>query len=236
MSSTKLLERLSEISRTSLQDSELIHQACIHKSLYGSQEIPKPNNERLEFLGDAVLDLVIGTFLMKRYPEADEGVLSKYRSSVVNTRVLSQAIRQLKLASFIKMSFGEERSGGRDKNSILANFFEALAGALYIAYGFKVAEKFILSGLKDELKKLTVKPFEEDYKSQLQEFCQKTFKQLPSYVLVKSSGPDHNKKFTVSVVLENGLESLGVANSKKQAEQICAQKMLGLLAEKSVEL
>jgi ribonuclease-3 len=181
------------------------------------------NNERLEFLGDTVLGVSVAGYLYKNMPDKTEGELSKIKSVVVSEMTLSQIALNIGIDSLLMLGKGEELSGGRQKKAILADAVEAVIGAVYLDSGFAAADKFVLSLLVPEINKVVENKHLRDYKTMLQEYCQKKFKHYPEYVLVKKTGPDHDRTFLVSVEL-NG-ESYGPerGKNKKEAEQAAAK-------------
>jgi ribonuclease-3 len=188
------------------------------------------DNERLEFLGDAVLDLAVSHILMEIFQESKEGDLSKFRASVVNERGLSQVAKELGLGEFLLLGKGEELSGGREKPSILANTVEALLGALYLDAGFTKTKEIIHKLFSPYIDQLDSGGGMDDYKSLLQEFTQETFKSRPEYVLVDESGPAHAKNFRVAVRVDGDVVAEGLGRSKKEAEQKAAKEAFSCLS------
>lgn len=182
------------------------------------------HNETLEFLGDAVLDLAVSDILMRRFPEKTEGDLSKMRAALVNAATLAEKAAELKLGAALRMGKGEERSGGREKKSILAGAFEALLGAIYWDGGYeparRVVERYFLPDVEE--KKLG----QQDYKTRLQEISQMLFHEPPVYKLVAETGPDHEKRFATEIVVGGKVLARGEGRSKKQAEQQAAERAL----------
>lgn len=182
------------------------------------------DNERMEFLGDAVLDLAVSDILMEAFQEAREGPLSKWRASVVNEKVLSELARELELGNYLYLGRGEEMSGGREKPSILADTLEAVLGAVYLDSGFETAKEIIRNLLLYHIEKLKGPGLDEDFKSLLQEYTQETHKTRPEYVLVSESGPPHDRTFRVALVIKGRTVSKGEGKSKKEAEQKAARE------------
>ncbi len=182
------------------------------------------HNETFEFLGDAVLNLAVSDLLMRCYPEKSEGDLSKMRASLVNSAVLADKAAQLQLGPLLRMGKGEERSGGREKSSILAGAFEALLGGIYWEGGYEAArgvvERYFAADIKE--KKLG----QQDYKTRLQEISQMLFRAPPTYRLVAESGPDHEKRFATEIIIGGRVLGRGEGKSKKQAEQAAARMAL----------
>lgn len=214
----------------SFRNMALIKQAVIHSSYVNeAEESEISDNERLEFLGDAVLELAISHILMDKFPNAKEGELSRYRSSLVNEESLSHIAKGIGLGEYLKLGKGEERTGGRDKPSILADAFEALVGAIYLDSGFKstrdVVRRLFTSAVEN------IDTLGKDYKTLLQEYTQEKFKIRPGYKVLEEEGPPHNKTFTVGVILNGRLISKGKGKSKKDAEQMGAKEAYFWLRE-----
>ena len=187
------------------------------------------DNERLEFLGDAVLDLAISHILMELFQESKEGDLSKYRAMVVNERGLCKVARELDLGECLMLGRGEEMSRGREKSSILANTMEALLGALYLDAGFDKTKEIVYRLFSPLLVRIDSGMVPNDYKSQLQEYTQGTYKSRPEYVLLEESGPPHNKTFRVALRLDGKIMAEAEGKSKKEAEQRAAKEALPCL-------
>ena len=188
-------------------------------------------NERLEFLGDAVLGFIVGSYVFKHFPEIPEGELTKLRASVVCEAMLSKKARMINLGGYLRLGRGEEMTGGRDRVSILADAFEALIGAIYMDGGIENAEKFVLAQLEDEIKDMRVKFKTLDSKTNLQEVIQRTSKIPLEYKITDEKGPAHNKVFTASVSHNGKVLGVGTGASKKEAEQAAAQQALKNLGE-----
>lgn len=209
------------------KNKELLKQAFIHRSyLNENRSIKLEHNERLEFLGDAVLELVITDYLYKKYPEKNEGELTAYRSSLVNSVTLAGAAEKIGMNSFLLLSKGESKDVGRARQVILANTFEALVGALYIDQGYEGASKFIAEQLFGLIEEIVENKSFIDAKSRFQEEAQEKVGATPLYKLLKESGPDHNKVFTVGVFLREEMIITGEGKSKQEAEQDAAEKAL----------
>ena len=192
--------------------------ALTHRS-FGEGE----NNEKLEFLGDAVLALAMADLLMARFPEAREGDLSKMRASLVNAGVLARKARELGLGPWLRLGKGEEKSGGRDKVSILAAAFEAVVGAIYTDGGLAPAQRVVESLFVDDIGGPAA---ERDYKTELQEVAYRRYRSQPVYELVAASGPDHAKRFTTRIRIAGKDLGTGEGGSKKQSEQSAARAAL----------
>ncbi len=205
----------------------LLEEALTHKShLQGKTDESLKDNERLEFLGDAVLDLIISDYLAQTFPEWAEGDLSKTRANLVRQSSLAQAARRLQLGEFLRLGKGEEQTQGRGKSSLLANALEAVIAAIYLDGGLVPARDFVLKALEDNLRGVghsNLVVDRQDYKSQLQEWCQQQFSTIPEYCLVSESGPDHKKVFEVEVSIQGRIQGRGIGYNKKSAEQEAAK-------------
>ncbi len=202
----------------------LLKQALTHKS--AEQELNLPANERLEFLGDAVLDLVLAENLFKAHPELAEGDLTKVKAVVVSESVLAAVARELGVGRFLILARGEEQSGGRDRNSILADSMEAIFAAVYLDRGFRAARDLIMRLLGGSLHAIERREHEPDYKTLLQERIQQIHRTPPTYRVVSQSGPDHDRTFVAEARIGKTVLGTGVGKSKKQAEQAAARQSL----------
>jgi ribonuclease-3 len=218
------------ISNYRFTNPSFLTEALTHKSYVNERREPgRTHNERLEFLGDAVLSLVISDYLASRYPELSEGALSKLKAKLVSETSLANAARRLDLGAHLKLGRGEELSNGRDKASLLADAFEAIIAAVYLDGGFVASRNFTVEALTDELRHIDVlqeTPGGDDYKTRFQEWCQKRYELLPRYVIVRETGPDHQKLFEVEVQVNDRVFGNGKGYSKKEAEQEAAQRAL----------
>jgi ribonuclease III len=218
------LERLEELIGHRFADRGHLELALRHSSWCNEQAADsavREDNERLEFLGDAVLDLVVGHRLMNRYPQLREGELSVTRAQVVSEAGLSEIAAQLGLGDWLLLGKGEERSGGRQKPSILADAFEAIIAAVFLDGGFAVAADLATRLLHDRIETVEFKGF-YDFKTRLQEAVQAKLKQTPTYRVVDELGPDHDKRFVVVVSIGSREWARAVGKSKKEAEQLAA--------------
>jgi ribonuclease III len=207
----------------------LIKESLRHSSYTHEQNDPTlRDNERLEFLGDAVINLVIGHILMNRFPGLKEGDLSKMRANLVNESRLADLARKFNLGGHIRLGKGELQCDGFRKNSILADAFEAVVAAIYLDGGFQAAFEFIQDNFSFSLDDITQPESDQDYKSRLQEMLQALKKGVPRYTVLHESGPDHDKIFEVRIEMED-LQTVGVGKSKKRAEQSAAKKALEML-------
>jgi len=208
----------------SFKKKELLEQAFIHRSyLNEAKKKDLSSNERLEFLGDAVLEFLTSSFLFQNFPKRREGELTNLRSAIVCTKTLSQIAKKLDLGQFLKLSKGEEKEGGRKNPSILADTFEALLGAIYLDQGIDQAKGFLEKTLFPHVKKIIAKKNLKDPKSLFQEVVQERIKVSPLYKVLKEEGPDHAKKFEVGVFVEEKLYGVGLGKSKQEAEEKAAQ-------------
>ena len=201
--------------------SEHLDLALRHRSAIPGE----PNNEKLEFLGDAVLALAMSDLLMSAFPHAREGELSKIRASLVNAEVLARRARELDLGRWLLLGKGEEKSGGREKGSILAAAYEALLGAIYLDAGYEVARTIVATHFVADANEHATAGL-RDYKTELQEITQRLFRESPAYRLVEESGPDHEKRFVSEIVVGGRSCGRGVGRSKKSAEQAAAMEAL----------
>lgn len=213
------------------RDKSLLVRACTHRSYLAVNKAENWNsNERLEFLGDAVLNLLITEYLFKNKPKKDEGVLSRYKSILVSRKVLSIISREHNFGEFLLVNFGEEKTGGRDRASNLGNLYESLVGAIYLDGGLKNAGDFINRTLLFRAEELLNQKTFYNYKSILLEHAQSIGLGNPRYNLVSESGPDHQKHFVINVTLDGSKFFKGEGKSKKNAEQQAAYHFLKNIA------
>lgn len=206
---------------------ELLHQALTHTSFANEcRNMGVIHNERLEFLGDAVLDLVISEYLFREFPSLPEGELTKSRSVVVCEGTLAKRAAELHIGQYLLLGKGEAGTGGRERTSILADTFEAIIGAIYMDGGFSQASKFVLAQLKAALEMIGRGEGVKDYKTLLQEVVQKHNDSKIAYEIMDQRGPDHNKVFEVAVLVNDSCCGIGVGKSKKEAEQHAAKQAL----------
>ena len=201
-----------------------MEKALRHKS--AQQELGLPSNERLEFLGDAVLGLTIAGYLFRSHPDLPEGELTKVKAVAVSEPTLAKVARELDLGSYLTLAKGEEQSGGRNRSSILADAMEAVIAAIYLDRGLTLAKRVILELLGNHLAAIERSEHELDYKTLLQERIQELHRKPPSYHVVAESGPDHDRTFTAEVRLAGQILGRGMGKSKKQAEQAAAREAL----------
>ncbi|MFZ5646464.1 MAG: ribonuclease III [Bacillota bacterium] len=205
---------------------ELLHTALTHSSFSFEKKDKHRNNQRLEFLGDAVLELLISEYLFGRFPAHSEGELTKLRASIVCEPSLARVARSLNIGSCLYMGKGEERSGGRDRPSILADAFESILGAIYLDSGLEAARRFALEHLEEIIADVLEGRVDRDYKTELQEILQKKSGGPVNYVILKEEGPAHDKFFTAGVICMGRRMGTGTGHSKKEAEQQAARNAL----------
>ncbi len=212
------------------KNKNLIIEALTHKSY------KKPyNNERLEFLGDAVIDLIIGEYLFKKFSKVNEGELSKLRASLVNEKGLEKLAKKINLGKYIFISLAEENNHGREKPSLLSNAFEAIIGAIYLESGLDKAKEIVLKLLEEVYPQIDLKSIFRDYKTTLQELTQAQFGTTPEYTMIASFGPDHKKEFEIEVSVKGRRLAIAKGKSKKDAQQKAAQKALEILEKEFSE-
>lgn len=214
-----------------LRNAQLLQTASTHRSYLNEHPEAKESYERLEFLGDAVVELAVSLFLYKKYPKEPEGVLTNLRSSLVNTKALAGLARKLEIGKHLLLSKGEDQAGAREHDSLLADAFEAFVGALYLDQGFNAANKFLEEHVFPLVLEVRAKKLEKDYKSRLQEYAQATYKSLPVYELLATEGPEHQKTFKVSVAIGGKVIAKASGNSKQDAQQKAAESALEKIRE-----
>jgi len=225
------LSELQEVIGFPFDDHSLLREALVHRSyLNENPSFPSADNQRLEFLGDALLDFVAGDYLYRRYPKMREGELTSLRATLVKEESLARFAQALDLGRYLYLGRGEEESGGRERPSLLADAFEALVGALYLDGGLKPAESFILRFLEPETERIVAQGELRDYKSLFQEEAQRRFQSTPLYRTIDERGPDHNKVFTVEVLIEEKVCGRGEGTTKQAAEQEAARQALEKIA------
>jgi len=215
-----------KIANYEFADKGLLKKAFTHRSFVNENKGHGEHNERLEFLGDAVLELVITDFLFKKYPEESEGSLTLYRASLVNTLTLSKVATTLHMNEYLLLSKGESKDEGKARDNILANTVEAVIGALYLDGGYDASRDFILANIAVLIDDIVTNESWIDAKSKFQEKAQEATSITPLYKTIRESGPDHDKKFTVGVYLDIKEVAQGIGNSKQEAEQDAAGNAL----------
>jgi ribonuclease-3 len=225
----KLFQKLAGIR---FKSDKLLNLAFAHRSY--ANEIPgeTENNEKLEFLGDSVLGLIISENLFINSEDKNEGDLAKIKSFVVSEDILAAVAKRIRVDNYILIGKGEEYSGGRNKKTLLADAMEAIIGAYYLDSGYALVKEFVLRLLLPEIDKVVEDRHKKDYKSLLQEFVQKKYRSYPKYTVVKKSGPDHDKTFVIEVTINNVSYGKGVGKNKKEAEQEAAGKAYNSLTGK----
>lgn len=211
------LEKLQELLGYKFKDEKLLLKALTHKSTKLAY-----NNERLEFLGDAVMDLIVADYLFDKFKNTPEGELSKLRSALVNEKSFANIAKYLLIGENLKISIAEENNNGRKKDSLLSNAFEAIIGAIYLESGLEVSKFISIKLIEKIYPKINLETIGKDYKTTLQEITQARFGQIPDYKLLSSSGPDHMKEFEIAVFINNSEFARAKGKSKKQAEQSAA--------------
>ncbi len=223
----KNIEEFEEIIGYRFKNKDLLEQALSHSSYANEKKRHGGSNERLEFLGDSVLSIVVSDYLYKNI-NVPEGDLTKMRASLVCEKSLFVFAKEIHLGEFILLGKGEENTGGRERPSILSDAFEAVIAAIYLDGGIEHAAKHILRFMPEDIKR-TKKPVLSDFKTLLQEVVQKNPEEKVEYVLIGEEGPDHNKRFVVEVCLNSQVIGKGKGRSKKEAEQLAAKEALELM-------
>ncbi|OGL45842.1 MAG: ribonuclease III [Candidatus Schekmanbacteria bacterium RBG_13_48_7] len=221
----KKIKHLEKYLNYKFKNLNLLKQALTHSS-YANEKTGKNlgNNEKLEFLGDSVLELVISEYLIECYPESLEGVLTKLRAELVNATSLYQKSLELGLGSYLLLGKGEEQSKGREKMSILSDALEAVMGSIFLDSGYRGSRRIIRKLFKNDIEKVTMPESISDFKTLLQEKTQKLYGSTPTYRLLSSDGPDHNRTFHVSVIVKKEVLGTGTGKTKKDAEQMAAKE------------
>jgi ribonuclease-3 len=227
-------KRISDLKRfikslgINIEKIEALNTALIHPTfVFENKGLGLEHNQRLEFLGDAVLGLIAGEFLYHNYPQKPEGELTRLRAAVVCETTLAKVAKKLHLGEQLLLGRGEELTGGRERPSILADALEAVIAAIYLETGLSGAKKFIIEQLADEITEVVNSGF-KDYKTMLQEIVQKEHDDNVTYAILEESGPDHDKSFVAGVIWKNNLLAKGEGKSKKEAEQQAASKAIHL--------
>ena len=220
----KNIEKLEKTLGYKFKNEKLLIEALTHKSFKQPYD-----NERLEFLGDAVLDLIVGEYLFMKFSKSDEGNLSKIRASLVNEDGFEKLARNISLGEYIFLSNAEENNGGREKSSLLSNAFEAIMGAIYLESGLKIVETIAINLIERNYKEISLDSLFRDFKTTLQELTQARYGITPDYNVIASRGPDHLKEFEVAVVISGKEYARALGKSKKNAQQESAKIAIELL-------
>ncbi|MBA7495514.1 Ribonuclease 3 [subsurface metagenome] len=222
-----ILSNLEKILNVNFKNKSLLRTALTHRSYLNEHpEYKGESNERLEFLGDAVLEFIASNHLFKSFPKLPEGRLTVFRSAVVSTKTLARIAKNLKLGQFLRLAKGEEKGGGRNNPTLLANTVEAVIGAIFSDCGLKPAQNFVEKHILTLLPQIIKSGAYKDSKSELQELVQEKFKVPPIYKVIKEEGPDHAKIFTVAVLINDKKLEQGKGLSKQEAEEEAAKKAL----------
>lgn len=210
-------------SKITISNLELLNLAFTHRSFANETSDSVDNNERLEFLGDSVLGMCVADWLFRNFPAKAEGDFSKIKSVVVSEDSLAMIARQLSVDKYLLLGKGEEFTGGRDKKALLADCMEALFAACYLDSGFEAAKSFVMLYLEQQIQAVLDDDYHRDYKTSLQEYMQKRWRKVPSYTLVKKTGPEHDFTFFVEVDVNGKVFGPASGANKKQAEQMAAK-------------
>ncbi len=231
------LMRLCEQLKVKFRRLDLLNTALTHPSYCAEFDQGNlPSNQRLEFLGDAVLSLIISNYIYHTYPEMDEGQLTRIKAISVSEPILYAVAKKIGIGQYLLLGKGEERTSGRDRPSILADAFEALVGAMFIDKGLKTTSEFVLKQLKSRIRMIEHDRLILDFKSRLQEFTQSRYRVIPTYHLVRAIGPDHAKIFVTEVRIQGITIGRGKGHSKKEAEQEAARAALKKLMKGDFQL
>ena len=225
---SKRLNAFEEKIGYSFKNKNLLHEALSHSSYANECKKGRSSNERLEFLGDSVLSIVISEHLFKNFRHLPEGDLTKIRASLVCEKALFEFSKQISLGDYILLGKGEENTGGRNRPSIVSDAFEAVIAAVFLDGGMETAREYVLGFIPKDLDKNSAKKL-QDYKTILQEIIQRNPEEKVEYILINETGPDHSKTFTVEVCLNSNVIGRGTGKSKKDAEQMAAKEALELM-------
>ena len=221
------MSRFTELEKNlnvQFKDYSLLARALTHRSYLNEHpDEALEDNERLEFLGDAVLDFIVGAYLYHRFPEMDEGELTSLRAALVRAKTLANFARQLEIGRFLQLGYGEAENGGRERTPLLCASFEAVIGAIYLDQGLSPVKTLVERLAGPALKEIMAESLHKDAKSEFQVWAQAQYNITPRYEVIDSSGPDHAKQFTVQVLLENVVWGEGTGRSKQTAAQSAAQ-------------
>ena len=224
--------QLETIIGYKFKNPKLLETALTHTSYANESRTPVQHNERLEFLGDSVLQIVSADYLFHAYADRPEGDLTRIRASLVSEGALFQFAQEIDLGEYLRLGRGEERCGGRTRPSVVSDAFEAVIGAIYMDQGWEVASAYVLAQLQDDLRMVETGHNLQDYKTLLQELVQKTPGSTIAYELLEATGPDHAKHYRYAVVIDGKTCGEGEGSSKKEAEQQAAQRALAKFKER----
>ena len=230
------LDILQKNIRIKFKNKILLKRALTHRSYVNESGKEVRDNERLEYLGDSVLALIVNEYLFRHYESYREGSLAKIKSAVVSEVTLAKVAKELDLGAFIQMGKGEEQSGGRERSSILSNTLEAVIGAVYLDSGLKASRKFVLGLFKKDIERIDNLTYLRDPKTTLQEYVQKKYKDRPLYKVIDEKGPDHKKEFTVSLIIDGKEIITAIGSSKRKAEMNAAKIFLKKIEEGSLDI
>ena len=216
------------------QDKSLLFTAFVHRSFANESREIREHNERLEFLGDSILGFIMAEFLYRELPDKPEGDLSNLRSKLVEANSCSLFVKQLGLENFLLLGKGERMTPGRGRDTILADFFEAIIGAIYLDGGIVAAKNFIFSCFMETIRTLIAAPL-KNWKASLQDFCQKHHKKAPTYTVLSETGPEHGKSFKIEVSVGGQILGIGEGSSKKAAQQSAAEAAMMLLTPQATD-
>jgi ribonuclease-3 len=226
---SEALVRLQERLGYAIRHEAFFRQALSHRSSFQRTSDAAYSNERLEFLGDSILNLVVGEYLYHHFPKAEEGELTKFRARLVNRKALAAYAQQIGLAEFISMSASAANAQGKGMDTITADTFEAVIAAIYLDGGFPAARQFVEAQITSAMEHGAVATVDENYKSMLLEFAKASGLGIPRYAVIKEEGPDHDRTFTVQVTINNSSRGVGTGKNKKEAEQAAASQAIGQL-------
>lgn len=222
-------QQFEEIIGYQFKNKQLLQEALSHSSYANERKKVRRSNERLEFLGDSVLSIIVSRYLFERFDHLPEGELTKIRASLVCEKSLFVFAQKIRLGEALLLGKGEENTGGRERPSIVADAFEAVIAAVFLDGGLDKATEYVLGFLPEDLEKTRRADSFSDYKTVLQEIIQQNPEEKVEYILVEQSGPDHNKAFVVNVCLNSNVIGSGTGKSKKEAEQMAAKEALALM-------
>lgn len=228
-------KKFQRLIGTPIRNHDVFVQALLHRSFLTRVQRPVRSNERLEFLGDSILNLIVAEYLYHHYPDAEEGELTKVRSRLVNRKALAAYAKDIRLSEFILMSSSAAQSVGKGSDTILADTYEAVIAAVYLDGGYDAARRFVERQLLAAVRKGSVVTSDENYKSMLLEYAQSHGLGIPRYTITAEEGPDHDRTFTVEVLLQNQRKGAGSGKNKKEAEQAAASAALDDLRNGAID-